>query len=71
MLPAEDLEDIRLIKSKYEMIEKYDFKEIIKKYLLDNCIVVLIFKNEQGVRVLSKIITKDTVVIKNDTFKAK
>ena len=68
VLPAEDLEDIRLIKSKYEMIEKYDFKEIIKKYLLDNCIVMLIFKNEQGVRVLSKIITKDTVVIKNDTF---
>ena len=68
MLPAEDLEDLRLIKSKYEMIEKYDFKEIIKKYFLDNSIIMLIFKNEQNVRILSKIITKDTVVIKNDTF---
>jgi len=68
VLPTEDLEDLRLIKSKYEMIEKYDFKEIIKKYFLDNSIIMLIFKNEQEVRILSKIITKDTVVIKNDTF---
>ena len=29
---------------------------------------MLIFKNEQEVRILSKIITEDTVVIKNDTF---
>ena len=68
VLPTEDLEDLRLIKSQYERIEKYDFKEIIKKYFLDNCIIMLIFKNEQEVRILSKIITKDTVVIKNDTF---
>ena len=68
ILPTEDLEDLRLIKSNYELIEKYDFKEIIKKYFLDNSIIMLIFKNEQNVRILSKIITKDTVVIKNDTF---
>ena len=68
VLPTEDLEDLRLIKSKYETIEKYDFKEIIKKYFLDNCIISLIFKNGQEVRILSKIIIKDTVVIKNDTF---
>ena len=29
---------------------------------------MLIFKNEQEVRILSKMITKDTVVIKNNTF---
>jgi hypothetical protein len=68
VLPTEDLEDLRLIKSKYEMIEKYDFKEIIKKYFLDNCIIALIFKSEKEVRILSKIITEDTVVIKNNTF---
>ena len=68
ILPTEDLEDLKLIKSKYETIEKYDFKEIIKKYFLDNCVVTLIFKNGQEIRILSKIITKDTVVIKNNTF---
>jgi hypothetical protein len=68
ILPTEDLEDLRLIKSKYEMIEKYDFKEIIKKYFLDNCIITVIFKNGNDIRILSKIITKESVVIKNDTF---
>jgi len=68
ILPTEDLEDLKLIKSKYETIEKYDFKEIIKKYFLDNCVVTLIFKNGQEIRILSKIITKDKVVIKNNTF---
>ena len=68
VLPTEDLEDLKLIKSNYDIIEKYNFKEIIKKYFLDNCIVALIFKNGEEIRILSKIITKDKVVIKNDTF---
>ena len=34
ILPTEDLEDINLIKSKYEFIEEYDFKEITNKYNL-------------------------------------
>ena len=32
LLPSEDLEDLNLIKSKSEIIENYDFKEIIEKY---------------------------------------
>ena len=68
VLPAEDLEDLTLIKSNYDIIENYDFKEIIKKYLLDNCIIALVFKDSEKIRVLSKIITKDNIVIKNDTF---
>ena len=41
VLPTEDLEDLNLVKSKYDFIEKYDFKEITNKYYLDdfyNCI---------------------------------
>jgi hypothetical protein len=68
VLPVEDLEDLTLIKENYENIENYDFKKIIKKYFLNNCIVALIFKNGQEARVLSKIITKDKVIIKNDSF---
>ena len=34
ILPTEDLEDLNLIKNKYEYLEKYDFKEIINKYNL-------------------------------------
>ena len=68
LLPTEDLEDLSIIKQNYDLIENYDFKEIIKKYYLENCIVALFFKNGQEVRILSKIITKNKVVINNDSF---
>ena len=68
LLPTEDLEDLSIIKKNYDLIENYDFKEIIKKYYLENCIIALFFKNGQEVRILSKIITKNKVVINNDSF---
>ena len=69
VLPTEDLEDLNLIKSKYEFIEKYDFEEIIEKYFLDNSIITLIFKNTEGLRVLSRIKINKNISIKNDLFK--
>jgi len=69
LLPTEDLEDYNLIKSKYESIENYDFREITEKYFLQNSIIALIFKNDQEIRVLSKITTGKNNVIKNNTFK--
>ena len=68
LLPEEDLEDLNIIKSKYEFIEKYDFKEIISKYNLNSSIVALIFKNEQEIRILSRITDRDNTVLKNETF---
>ncbi len=68
LLPTEDIEDLAIIKKKYNFIENYNFEEIIKKYLIDNCIIALIFKNDQELRILSKIITKNKVIIKNETF---
>ncbi len=68
VLPTEDLEDLEAIKRNYDLIENYDFKDIIKKYYLDNCIIALIYKNNQDIKILSKIITKDKVVIKNESF---
>ncbi len=69
ILPTEDLEDLKQIKSNYETIEKYNFEEIIKKYYLDNSIIALFFKNKQNVRVLSKISIKNNLKLKNQTFK--
>ena len=68
LLPTEDLEDLLIIKKKFDYIENYDFDEIIKKYYIDNCIIALIFKDGQEIRILSKIINKNKVVIKNDSF---
>ncbi len=68
VLPTEDLEDLNLVKSKYNFIEKYDFKEITNKYYLDDSIVALIFRNENELRILSKISMNGQIKLKNLTF---
>ena len=68
ILPTEDLEDINLIKENYESIEEYNFTEITEKYNLENLIIGLIFKNENEVRILSRIKIKDQTILKNKSF---
>jgi len=68
ILPTEDLEDINIIKSKYENIEKYDFKDITKKYSLSDSIITLIFINEKEIRILSKINIQKNIILKNQSF---
>ena len=55
ILPNEDLEDIILIKSRYDDLENYDFNEIINKYNLEDYIITLFYKNSRKIRVLSKV----------------
>ena len=69
VLPADDLDDIQIIKSKYEFLEDYDFKEIINKYFLDDYIISLLYKNNNDLRVLSKIKLSDRIVLDNKVFK--
>ena len=69
LLPTEDLEDINLIKKRSQNIENYDFREITKKYFLDHSIVLIIFKNNNAIKVLSKINIKNEIIIKNNSFK--
>ncbi len=69
LLPAEDLEDLNLIKEKLDLIETYNFNEITKKYFLKNSIICLIFKGKNELRILTKIYNDKNEIIKNDTFK--
>ena len=50
-------------------MEDYDFKEIIDKYFLDDYIISLIYKNNNDLRVLSKIKLSDRIVLDNKVFK--
>ena len=68
ILPTEDLEDLNLLKEKYEILEQYDFKEITSKYDLNDSIVALIFKKEKEIRTLSRISIMEKVILKNQTF---
>ena len=69
VLPTDDLDDIQIIKSKYEYLEDYDFKDIVNKYFLDDYIISLIYKNSTDLRVLSKIKLSDKIVLDNKVFK--
>ena len=60
---------MNLIKSKFNVIEEYDFKEIIDKYYLSHSIVSLIFKNENEIKILSKMNIQNNISIKNNSFK--
>ena len=68
ILLTEDLEDISLIKKKYEFIEEYDFKEIINKYSIESFVISLIFKKDDRLRVLSKINLNKNIIIDNQIF---
>jgi len=69
ILPTEDLEDFNLIKKESTNIENYDFKKIIEKYFLKHSIIALIFKDDNEIKILSKINIKDKQIIKNNSFK--
>jgi hypothetical protein len=69
LLATEDIEDFSLIKKNFSDLENYDFKEIIKKYFLDYSIIALIFKDDDKIKVLSKIYIEDKKVIKSNSFK--
>jgi len=68
ILPTDDLEDLNLIKNKFDNIEQYNFREITNKYNLEHSIIALIFRNEKEVRVLSRITNKEKTILKNQSF---
>tara|TARA_Y100000816_G_scaffold216874_1_gene162036 strand:- start:4279 stop:5358 length:1080 start_codon:yes stop_codon:yes gene_type:complete len=68
ILPTEDLEDLNSIKKNFDTIEEYDFNDIINKYNLNDSIVILIFKNKDQFRVLSKITIRGKLKILNKTY---
>ena len=49
-------------------IEEYDFKEIIKKYDLNNYIVMIVYKNNNQLKILSKIHLNNDYKIINKNY---
>ena len=68
-LPTEDLEDVNLLLENQNSIEEYDFKKTIEKYDIKDFIIVIIYKNYNELKILSKIKINDYLKIKNQTFK--
>ena len=55
LLPSEDIEDLNKIQEMSNYIEEYDFMDLIKKYDLKDYIILIIYKNKDEIKVLSKI----------------
>ena len=68
ILPNDDLDDIILIKSRYDDLENYDFYEIINKYNLEDYIITLFYKNSEKIRVLSKVKFNKNLILDNQEF---
>ncbi len=68
ILPTEDLEDFNLIKRNIKNLENYNFDAIIKKYNLKDYIIMIVFKNNQEIRVFNKIIFDQKQILKNFNF---
>ena len=68
LLPSEDLEDVNLLLQNSKSIEDYDFKEIIKKYDLNDFIITIIYKNNNDLKILSKIQLNQFLKIDNQTY---
>ena len=70
ILPTEDLEDLDLIKIKLDNLEDYDFQEIINKYNLKDYIIMIVFKNTDRIKILSKINLNNNLNIKTQNFQS-
>ena len=68
ILPSEDLEDVDLLSQNSKSIEDYNFKKIINKYDLKDFIIAIIYKNNNKLRVLSKIRLDDKIKIESIVY---
>tara|TARA_B110000027_G_scaffold125332_1_gene142651 strand:- start:478 stop:1557 length:1080 start_codon:yes stop_codon:yes gene_type:complete len=68
LLPSLDLEDLNKIQVMSRSIETYDFKNLIKKYDLNDYIISIIYKNKSEVKILSKIHLNNSLKINNQKY---
>ncbi|MDA9725843.1 hypothetical protein N9U50_02720 [Candidatus Pelagibacter sp.] len=65
ILPTQDLDDFTLIKRNINNLETYDFKEIINKYNINDHIIMIVFKDNNKIRVFNKIFFNQKNNLKN------
>ena len=68
VLPSEDLEDLNKIQERFNSIETYDFINLIKKYDLEDYIISIIYKNNNEIKILSKINLNNSLIINNQKY---
>ena len=68
LLPSEDLEDLSKLQEMSNSIETYDFVNLITKYDLNDYIILIIYKNKDEIKILSKINFNNSLKVNNKTY---
>ena len=68
LLPSEDIEDLVELQKISKDIETYDFSNLINKYEIKDSIILIIYKESNSVRTLSKINLNNTLKIQNKNY---
>jgi hypothetical protein len=68
LLPSEDIEDLIELQKKSKDIETYDFSNLINKYDIKDNIILIIYKEGNSIRTLSKINLNNTLKIQNKNY---
>ena len=68
LLPSEDLDDLNKIQSVMNNIETHDFSNLIKKFDLKDYIILIIYKNKNEIKILSKINLNNSLKIDNQRY---
>jgi hypothetical protein len=68
LLPSEDLEDLIELQKISKDIETYDFSNLINKYDIQDSIILIIYKESNRIRTLSKVNLNNTLKIQNKNY---
>ncbi|MDC3383061.1 hypothetical protein OAW21_00350 [Candidatus Pelagibacter ubique] len=68
LLPSEDIEDLIELQKISKDIEAYDFSNLINKYDIKDSIILIIYKESDRVRTLSKINLNNNLKIQNKNY---
>jgi hypothetical protein len=71
LLPSEDIEDLIELQKKSQDIETYDFSNLINKYDIKDNIILIIYKEGNGIKTFSKINLNNTLKIQNKNYPKK
>ena len=69
ILPTEEIENTQIFNNNIELIEEYNFEKIVKKYDLENYIILIIYENKNKINVLSKLKLNNKYKIFNINYK--
>ncbi len=68
ILPAEDIDVVKVLNDNISKLEDYDFSQITKSYNTDDYIICLIYKQKDSFKIFSKIKFNEKLKIKSKIF---